>query len=433
LNAEELLDELYAGLLAIRSSLDLPYRLTRDRHSAEYQQALKLALLKLEAVRLDAMVLRRMRGEPPPLLEALPTLRAGFEGLLNDPEFLEVAGSMRFRASPGRDRLPSLYHDPDMRIGDAIAQFLRRMDELQFASLDGPTGIAALRRMVPEQKLAPAIFSIEDQKLVLVKQPARGDAEDYNNIERARDALVDRGKSILEALERSNCDRRVMESLRELQNGLAAQDNIIELGLLNLGVERICKGAAAELPDALIGAIEGHTTGVGMYVAQFPEWKRFSENAAAIDLTATDIERIGGAAQSVIDHLALQPEIADAEVPKTLKALRALIDDPKTASKRAAFAVLRTIENLVAKVYEYGADFLGKTATKISDKLSTATSHVVIGSLMALALAATANLGGVTGKVAEAAWMRTAAQIVKKQIEELAKSATTLPKGKPLS
>jgi len=88
---------------------------------------------------------------------------------------------------------------------------------------------------------------------------------------------------------------------------------------------------------------------------------------------------------------------------------------------RAAFAVLRTIENLVAKVYEYGADFLDKTVRKTLDDLSGAASKVVAGALIAIALAATANLGGVASKVAETAWMRTAAEIIKKQMEELTK------------
>ena len=188
-----------------------------------------------------------------------------------------------------------------------------------------------------------------------------------------------------------------------------------------MAVERVCKGAASELPDALLGAIEGQTAGIGMYVAQFPAWQRFSENAASVELDARDVQRIGEAAQVVIDKLNLQPEIADDEVPRTLKALRALIADPAQATKRAAFAVLRTVENLVAKIYQYGADFLDKTVMKTIDGLSGAASKVIIGSLLTIALAATVNLGGVTGKVAETAWMKTAAELVRKQIEEAAR------------
>jgi hypothetical protein len=420
--SEREIDELYRGIMNLRASLDLPMRNSLLRRDPIYLEAFKSISLKIESMRLDLSFARRT-GERPSG-EVLRQAETDLRELLDNPTFHEL-GRRRFRSGPpGRENLLQELNQGDRSIIEAAQILLRRINEMSRGSSEreekGPSSVA-LRRVVPEQKLAPAMFDIIDGKLVLVKQTLQARADDAVNAQRARDALLERGKGIIDALERSNCDRRVVESMRQLQTELERQDNIIELGLMNMAVERVCKGAAAELPDALLGAIDGQTVGIGMYVAQFPAWQRFSENAASVELDVADVERIGEAAQAAIDKLALQPEVADENVPKTLKALRALIANPKVASQRAAFAVLRTVENLVAKIFQYGADFLDKTITKTIEGLSTTASRVIIGSLLAVALAATANLGGITGKVAETAWMKTATEIVKKQIEDAGK------------
>lgn len=420
--SEREIDELYRGVINLRNSLDTPARVGRFRRDPLLLEVLKRLLLKVEAIRLDLTFARRTREEQPD--EVLYRAQADLRALLDDADFYEIARGLRFRPSPPvRENLTPELNDPKLSVTDAAEVLLRRIDDmLEHGSENTKTpSAAALKRVVPDQKLAPAMFDIVAGKIVVLKQPAQIGPNDAQNAAEARDLLAARGKTIIDALERSNCDRRIMESMRELQLELERKDNVIELGLINMAVERVCRGAAAELPDAVLGAIEGQTAGIGMYVAQFPAWQRFSENAASVELDNLDVQRIGDAAQAVIDKLALQPEIAEDEVPRTLKALRALIANPAQATKRAAFAVLRTVENLVAKIYQYGADFLDKTITKTIEGLSSAASKVIIGGLLAVALAATANLGGVTAKVAETAWMKTAAEIVKKQIEEAAK------------
>jgi len=415
-------EEIYHGIRQLRSSLDMGMQFSKLPRNATRLDNFKSVAIKLEEILIDLRLAIRTREDPS--VDTLYRSQINLRELLDDISFHDISEGIKFRISAitSRNTTPEL-KDFDLVLIDAAQIILRRMDEIIRGSVDQEEspGTAALRRVVPDQKLAPAMFNIVAGKIVVVKQPPQAQPDDALNVQRARDMLIDRGRDIIEALERSNSDRRIIESMRELQTELEAQDNIIELGLINIAVASVCKGAAAELPDALLGSIEGQTAGIGMYVAQFPEWQRFSENAASVELDVSDVERIGEAAQAVIDKLALEPGIADDEVPKTLTALRALIANPKLATKRSAFAVLRTVENLVAKIYQYGAEFLDKTITKTIDGVSSATSKLITASLFTVALVATAHLGGVTGKVAETAWMKTAAEIVRKQLEETTK------------
>lgn len=414
--SEEDFRAFYAIALGIRRSFD-PFPFPRRIIDSK---KLKVVALELESIRIDLQFARDADSQQ--RLECLRDVRGKLKALLLDKEFAEIATKRRFRTvvPPDREHIFEELRDRDMLVSDAIDVFFQRLSKVEGEYTDNTDGSAALRKVVPDQKLAPAMFDIVNHKLVIINQVNKQDKEDERNIRNAFEALLNQGKNILEALQCSNCDRRILQRIHELQDKLSKKNNIIELGLMTLGVDRICKNASGELPEALSGAIEGHIAGIGMYVAQHAEWRRFSENAANVELDSGDVERISEAARAIIEGLEQNPEIADPEVPKTLRALSVLLKDPKLASRRAAFAVLRTVENLIAKVYHHGADFIDKTTTKTIDGLSSATSKVIVGTLIALAITATTNLGGLaSGKIAESAWMKSAAEIVMKQLEKL--------------
>jgi hypothetical protein len=156
-----------------------------------------------------------------------------------------------------------------------------------------------------------------------------------------------------------------------------------------------------------------------MYVGQFPEWHRFAEQAAATSLSDGDVRVIANSAADLANLLQLRPEIADPEVPRTIVALNALIRDPARATKKAAFAVLRTMENLVASAFRYGVEFLDETARLTSRDMAKAVSKALVIGVLSVALASATELMPVAVKLGEAAWMKSAAEIVERQIKHL--------------
>jgi hypothetical protein len=81
--------------------------------------------------------------------------------------------------------------------------------------------------------------------------------------------------------------------------------------------------------------------------------------------------------------------------------------------------MLRSIENLVSRVFSYGAEFLDKTTSKTIDGASVVTSKILLAGLLSLALAGATSISPLAGKVGEMQWMRVASELVQKQLEIL--------------
>lgn len=164
--------------------------------------------------------------------------------------------------------------------------------------------------------------------------------------------------------------------------------------------------------------LQSHTVGIGMYVAQFPDWARFTENAAAIQVSVADVPSLANLVGSIAGATDFT-EIADPEVPRTLKQLKLFAENPGKSTSRAALAVVRTVENLVIRIFSYGADFIEKTAAKAVDSASTVSSKAIVGTLLAIGLSAALGLGPIAGKVEGMGWMKDAIEIVQRQLDVL--------------
>lgn len=414
--------ELTLLLFSLRRSVeDRPPHRIGTISNAQWRRA----LLALEEVRVILRQSARRGGQRPIDIEMFEEAHEKLLEISSDAELMEILGNTKlvptivpkqerallepYRGLPGSE---GIYVALDL--SSAIASAEPKQFDLQMGE-----ALRRLERIVPEQKVSPAKFGIVDQKVVVLPQSHAPGKADIENATNARIHLHGSGARIIDALRNSNCDRRLIEGLEAVQAKLEQNTNVIELGLANLGCEAMCSMAKAELPDALCGMIQGHTTAVAMYVAQFPDWQRFAENAASADLDASDVEEINRAASQIITHIQDRPEIADSEVPKTIRAIRRLTADPATTMKKAAFALLRTVENFVATVFGFGAEFLTTTAKKTSDKVSDAVSRAAVIALMSAALAGASQMTGVSAHIAEAGWIKNAVEIVQQQISKV--------------
>lgn len=418
--------DIVAFLSSLRHAVDRSYRDLRLTNDGERQRFTRM-LLSVEEARIQFRTLVRSNIRPSKAewAEACLELIGFVDEFLTSKYVDDSVYDLPFRIASPRERFSSFQmklNDRKPTVADALIDFRKFLQEAKRGeSKQEEFTFKDLDRIVPPQQVAPVQFSIVDGKIVISDRAPRKNLEDRENIQAALEHLRDSGKNIIENLERSNCDNRLLENIKELHGQIVREDNVVKLGLTNLGCGVMCNQFAHELPDALNAMINAYTATVSMYVAQFPEWEQFTQKAASIELDNDDVQDIAQSAEELISSLELNPEISDPEVPKTIKFLRELISRPGSSSKRAAFAMMRTIENLVSSVLRYSIAFVHKTADKTIDKLSTAASHVIT-SLLGIALLGATGISMASAS-AGTPWVKQAAEIVQKQIENLNKVA----------
>lgn len=411
-------------LSRVRSSLE------REHPRGLEGDVLELSI-EIERLRLLALSTRGRRDLSPQVIRFVNELR----GLLEDKHWQRIAGAVRvrfmanteFTGIPWLEKLSSNRKGTparDVLVG--LLNFLERIDVSSdlFESHQKGSDINKLRKLVPSQKIAPAQFEIVDGRLTLAKARNKRDPADAGSIRDARDALISTGTTLVKELQHSNCDKRLLETVKSLQEQLLEQKSIIGLGLAALACSAMCVGFRAELPVAVSSMLTGYTKGLELYVGQFPEWSRFVENAAAAQLTNSDVQHVYEATKQIVEKLKTKTDIVDPKVPATLAAINEFLRAPASTAKRAAFALLRSIENLVSKSIDYGMDFLEETLDKTKERGSTVASKVIIVSFLTLALYSTGAIGGVAGKIGEMAWLNNAAKIVQNELERLTTSAS---------
>jgi hypothetical protein len=393
-----------------------------DRYSSQHRMKspdaaiLKDLLVVLEAVRISLVGWGANDQEPAEALAAFLKLNA----LRREELYLATLTNLKFRMPSTHRSAPFYRHFAAAR---SVVQALIALEELFVEIADSRVvpneGISGLLRLVPEQKLGPVQFEIIDNTITIARRRSTPQDTDRTIIELARAQLQRSGEKIISELQQSNCDKRLLASLQELHSQLEGEIDAIKVGLMNIGCEIMCNSFEAELPTAVASMLRSHIRGVQMLVGQFREWVQFVENAAAADLDKTDIADLKAASQTLVRDMKARPELVNPEVPLTISYLAEMLDSPTLAGRRAAFAVLRSLENLVSRVYGYGADFLDKAAQKSIDGASTVASKVVVGMLL-LGLTGAIAIGPVASKIPDMNWMKTATEIVKKQLGKLA-------------
>ena len=413
-------------LTSLRRSIDLPYRAAGSRVTdSERDRFMRMMMMVEEArIRFDTYMRYREKPTSAEWTETREALLSFLNRFVQSDDVDPKVHQRRFIVSP----LPSRQRDDPFiqlftdreeskLVGDALVIFRSYVEASRVPAVEqGERSFADLERIVPHQQVAPVQFNIVDGRIVVSNRAPRTAKADRANIQSALEHISGSGEQLISNLESSNCDRRLLESVKELQSQLVSDGNIVKIGLINMACGVIGAQFHAELPDAIAGMLNAYNASISLYVAQFPEWEQFANKAASIDLDESDVARVDAAADEVIVALSKDSDLADPEVPKTIAFVRQFLSIPGPSSRRAAFAMIRTIENLVARIIRHSMDFLSKTAEKSVDAGSTAASKIIIG-LLGIALLSAAGIGS-TAVRAGAPWIKQAAEIVEKQIHK---------------
>ncbi len=354
------------------------------------------------------------------LLEFIEKFRkSGFiDKAFFERQFLVTPLMQSDRESPSPFMSVLIDRKSQLTVSNALAIFLDYILNTKFKLVEEQETLPLeqLKRIIPAQKVAPVQFDILDGRIVISAKAPRTEEADKSNIQSALNHILESGEKLLENLTKSNCDRRMLESVCELHKQVASAENVIKIGLSNLACSVMGTQFRDEMPGAIAGMLNAYNASISLYVAQFPEWEQFAQKAASLDVDYEDVHEVDIAAAELIEALKGNTSVADPEVPKTISFVRQFLLLPGASSKRAVFAMIRTIENLVSIILRHSVNFLEKTAENLVETGSKATSKVIIG-LLGIALLGASSIGDVATR-AGAPWVKQAAEIMQKQIEK---------------
>lgn len=417
-----------AFLISLRQSVDRPFR-GRAPTVDEHRERLVRTIMIVEEARIRFSSYTRYREDPTrgewedarkELISFLDEFSHSdlVDHKVYDRPFIFRPMVMRDREKPSA--FTENFTDRENRISvlEALVKFRNYIENAEIGLLEtqGSLSLEDLDRIVPRQQVAPVQFDVVDGRIIVASHAPKSAEADRANIQSALEHIRGSGEQLLNNLANSNCDRRLLESVSELHSQLSSNGNVVKIGLTNMACGVMGAQFQAELPDAIAGMLNAYNASISLYVAQFPEWEQFTQKASLIDLDEDDVAEVDIAAGEIIAALTENTALADPEVPKTIAFVRQFLAFPGASSKRAAFAMIRTIENLVSSIVRHSLNFFSKTAENVVDEGSKAASKIIIG-LLGFALMGASGIGPAAMR-AGAPWVNQAAEIVQKQIEK---------------
>ncbi len=244
----------------------------------------------------------------------------------------------------------------------------------------------AIRATLPEQKLSPAKFTFDENGVLRIQhEPIASIGDDQRVADNSRSAVLELGNRILENFHQSNLDQRVGTLISEVQEAVRSKQDIIRCGFKRLVLENTVQQLRDEAPAILYSELATYSSGVGLYVSMHPDWQKFTEHAAIVDVNPIDVRQVYHAGRTLISALEKAGPAVDPEVPKTLSWIFEAIRDPKLASKRALFGAWRALENLASKVFGAGIDLIGSAKHGVQMGVKVSAGLLTLAVIQAVA------------------------------------------------
>jgi len=275
-----------------------------------------------------------------------------------------------------------------------------------------------LLEVTPAQQNGPLKFEFREGRLHIKHEHSQPSEKDLQNVRAARDALATEGAVLVQHLIDSNCDQRLTEIVQDIHAKIIDEVDVINLGIVNLSCSQMASRFEAELPDVISARLEGFSVGVSLFVGQYEAWQRFVENAASVDYDLADIREVYEAGVAFLPHLRSSPGLVDPEVPRSVEWVLEAISNPRRSSKRALFGAVRTLENLIARIFTEFAGLLGSVTEGARTGTKRAVSVIAAGLLLGAAANAALNLSPAVGRIVKVDWLEKAAKIVRKGLNE---------------
>lgn len=372
-----LLREIDKRLIRIEDSL----RQAADASSSEVLVRQPLFALKAEVRRFLSKV-ESMRE--PDLLN--------LERMVDD--LREAAGRDMAHNSPARDPLAAVFHD-EFALRALTAGLRIGINQI------GPDEVL---EAVPGQKTAAFQFGFSGDVLVVVDQSLRPNDREKEMALAALEAAIEHGEYVNEDIATTNVSPRLKDAFLRLQGTMATYKNIVQVGARAQICNRLVQSEADELSPSLFGLLLGHIEAVFSALAQFEEWRIYSENAASLPIDADTAKCLASSTRILASHLRSERS-ADTAVADALEAVANWVDDQNVPDKRDVLSLSRTLENIWSVV--------SKSVLAIGRETVAVGRVAAAGLILGVLLMHAEQVVPVISKVPGAEWIQTAYNYLK--------------------
>lgn len=274
------------------------------------------------------------------------------------------------------------------------------------------TAAGRISAIVPEQQIAPVRFGWVGDKLSVLHVHAAPEDGDVGIVASVRKSIEKTGKRLLEELENTQCDRRFLRQINELHTELLESADIVYVGIQSQECHMAAKAFSEEFSTFTQSLVTAYFSSILNYVAQFPEWQRFLENAAAAKLLEeaqlSELRAVIAAAHSAITN----SDFVTDEVPLRLGWLSTLISADKPVTTKTVMAVAVSIQNMASAVVRWVTSLLIETADKTKKLLVNAGALTLVAAIGA----ALWKFIPVSNIIAQNSWLETALEWLRKVI-----------------
>ncbi|ACM26550.1 hypothetical protein [Rhizobium rhizogenes] len=250
-----------------------------------------------------------------------------------------------------------------------------------------------VRELLPAQKPAAFRFAYDNdnQKIVVVDEPFRPDPKQAEIALAALEEIISQGQDVNDDLQQSNASPRLKAAFVRLQERLIAHRNIVQVGQCNQTAGRVLKGHVEELSSSQFEQLRAQVEGVSAVLAQFPEWRHFSENAVRTNLDNDAIAELTADALLLAQQLKKSVH-AVAEVPQALEEAAEWVKEQDEPDKRDVLSLVRTLENFWSLLTKNALAKEIKSETK-----KMIAKGIILATLSVLSVGFASNIAKVPG------------------------------------
>jgi hypothetical protein len=260
---------------------------------------------------------------------------------------------------------------------------------------------------IPEQSPSAIYAKVEDKKIVLDEGAGLHPLLRPGALEQTRAYLMQEVEVISIELEKSNVDRRFVNTFKILRGRLSFQDDAgaISLGLHVRAILQILKSVQDEISDILTAQLAANLTHISYFASQYQDWVDFVRNAQ----TYPGRELVEGEIEKAIENLNItlgsNPETVDKRIPESFHLFTKLLDGDVDDRRNAIYATVRGFENIciatIRFVYAEAVQFLKDSTNKARSTLV----NVAAATIVVLTLALIADFMPVIKSAPELNWL----------------------------